>query len=131
MPALCCLQLTSPSSLSTLSSTLYKLLRCTCLHCFKLRMAGGEVERFRRRLQLLSQGRLVEAQNMVVGTSAAAKKAGACVGGLPCLCLPVCVSRLYVFACLLACLQAPASTLLLLLPLLMLPPVLPAPDAFC
>ena len=40
-------------------------------------MAGGEVERFRRRLQLLSQGRLVEAQNMVVGTSAAAKKAGA------------------------------------------------------
>lgn len=58
-------------------STLYKLLRCTCLHCFKLRMAGGEVERFRRRLQLLSQGRLVEAQSLVVGTSAAAKKAGA------------------------------------------------------
>lgn len=108
-------------------STLYKLLRCTCLHCFKLRMAGGEVERFRRRLQLLSQvrqlldglmscldatawpsvqhaldstmagamlgcltsevacmlpatcllqGRLVEAQDLVVGTSAAAKKAG-------------------------------------------------------
>ncbi|KAL4436828.1 hypothetical protein ABPG75_003967 [Micractinium tetrahymenae] len=56
--------------------TLYKLLRCTCLHCFKFRMAGGEVERFRRRLQLLSQGRLVEAQNMVVGTSAAAKKTG-------------------------------------------------------
>lgn len=57
-------------------STLYKLLRCTCLHCFKLRMAGGEVERFRRRLQLLSQGRLVEASDLVVGTSAAAKKAG-------------------------------------------------------
>lgn len=57
-------------------STLYKLLRCTCLHCFKFRMAGGEVERFRRRLQLLSQGRLVEAQNLVVGTSAAAKKTG-------------------------------------------------------
>ncbi|PSC74762.1 beta and beta-prime subunits of DNA dependent RNA-polymerase [Micractinium conductrix] len=56
--------------------TLYKLMRCTCLHCFKFRMAGGEVERFRRRLQLLSQGRLVEAQNLVVGTSAAAKKAG-------------------------------------------------------
>ena len=57
-------------------STLYKLLRCTCLHCFKLRMAGGEVERFRRRLQLLSQGRLVEASNLVVGTSAAATTAG-------------------------------------------------------
>lgn len=56
--------------------TLYKLMRCTCLHCFKLRMAGGEVERFRRRLQLLSQGRLVEAQNLVVGTSALAKKTG-------------------------------------------------------
>jgi len=39
-------------------------------------MAGGEVERFRRRLQLLSEGRLVEAQDLVVGTSAAAKKAG-------------------------------------------------------
>lgn len=39
-------------------------------------MAGGEVERFRRRLHLLSQGRLVEAQDLVVGTSAAAKKAG-------------------------------------------------------
>jgi hypothetical protein len=39
-------------------------------------MAGGEVERFRRRLHLLSQGRLVEAQGLVVGTSAAAKKAG-------------------------------------------------------
>lgn len=43
-------------------------------------MAGGEVERFRRRLQLLSQGRLVEAQDMVVGTSAAAKKTGGRVG---------------------------------------------------
>lgn len=41
-------------------------------------MAGGEVERFRRRLQLLSEGRLVEAQDLVVGTSAAAKKAGGC-----------------------------------------------------
>ncbi|KAI3425875.1 hypothetical protein D9Q98_007848 [Chlorella vulgaris] len=56
--------------------TLYKLLRCTCLHCFKFRMVGAEVERFRRRLQLLSQGRLVEAQDLIVGTSAAAKKAG-------------------------------------------------------
>lgn len=34
------------------------------------------MERFRRRLQLLSQGRLVEAQSLVVGTSAAAKKTG-------------------------------------------------------
>ena len=57
-------------------STLYKLLRCTCLHCYKFRMAGGEVERFRRRLELLSAGRLVDASNLVVGTSAAAKRAG-------------------------------------------------------
>lgn len=35
-----------------------------------------QVERFRRRLELLSQGRLVEAQSLVVGTSAGAKKAG-------------------------------------------------------
>lgn len=38
-------------------SQLYKLLRCTCLHCFKLKMSGADVERFRRRLELLSQVR--------------------------------------------------------------------------
>lgn len=51
-------------------------MRCTCLHCFALRMRGAEVERFRRRLELLSQGRLVEAQGLVVGTSASAQKQG-------------------------------------------------------
>eukprot|EP00887_Chlorella_sp_A99_P007930 scaffold12.g7930.t1 len=56
--------------------TLYKLLRCTCLHCFEFRMAGAEVERFRRRLELLSQGRLVDAQAVLVGTSATAKRKG-------------------------------------------------------
>ncbi|KAL4526208.1 hypothetical protein Ndes2437B_g07463 [Nannochloris sp. 'desiccata'] len=56
--------------------TLYKLLRCTCLHCFKFRMAGAEVERYRRKLELLSQGRLREAQALVVGSSAAAKRSG-------------------------------------------------------
>ena len=56
--------------------TLYKLLRCTCLHCFKFRMGGGEIERYRRRLELLSQGRLQEAQALTVGSSAAAKRTG-------------------------------------------------------
>ena len=59
--------------------TLYKILRCTCLHCFKFRMSGAEVEKFRRRLQLLSQNRLIEASALSVTTSTAAKKAG---GGL-------------------------------------------------
>jgi DNA-directed RNA polymerase I subunit RPA1 len=70
------ISLVSLSSSLLARSTLYKLLRCTCLHCFKFRMAGGEVERFRRRLELLSAGRLVEAQALVLGSSAAAKKAG-------------------------------------------------------
>lgn len=39
-------------------------------------MAGGEVERYRRRLELLAAGKLVEAQELVLGSSAAAKKAG-------------------------------------------------------
>jgi len=39
-------------------------------------MPGVEVERFRRRLELLGQGRLVDAADLLVGTSAAAKKAG-------------------------------------------------------
>lgn len=39
-------------------------------------MAGGEVERYRRRLELLSQGHLMEAQALVVGSSAAAKRSG-------------------------------------------------------
>lgn len=39
-------------------------------------MAGPEVERYRRRLELLSSGRLREAQALVTGSSAAAKRAG-------------------------------------------------------
>lgn len=39
-------------------------------------MPGVEVERFRRRLELLGQGRLVDAADLLVGISAAAKKAG-------------------------------------------------------
>jgi len=39
-------------------------------------MAGAEVERYRRKLELLSQGRLQEAQALVVGSSAAAKQSG-------------------------------------------------------
>jgi len=39
-------------------------------------MAGAEVERYRRKLELLSQGRLREAQALVVGSSAAAKRSG-------------------------------------------------------
>lgn len=40
-------------------------------------MSGAEVERFRRRLELLATGRLSQAESLVVGTSAAAKKTGA------------------------------------------------------
>lgn len=39
-------------------------------------MSGTEVERYRRRLELLSQGKLREAQALVVGSSAAAKRSG-------------------------------------------------------
>jgi DNA-directed RNA polymerase I subunit RPA1 len=39
-------------------------------------MSGAEVERYRRKLELLSQGRLQEAQALVVGSSAAAKRSG-------------------------------------------------------
>ena len=39
-------------------------------------MAGPEVERYRRRLELLSQGKLREAQALIVGSSAAAKRSG-------------------------------------------------------
>ena len=54
---------------------MYKLLRCTCLHCFSLKMDADEAGRYRRRLELLAQGRLVEAAEQVSGGGAAAAKA--------------------------------------------------------
>ncbi|KFM27291.1 DNA-directed RNA polymerase I subunit rpa1 [Auxenochlorella protothecoides] len=55
--------------------TLYKLLRCACLHCFKMRMASKEVQRYVARLSLLLEGRLAEAQGINVGASSSARKA--------------------------------------------------------
>ncbi len=46
---------------------MYKLLRCTCLHCFALKMDADEVARYRRRLELLAEGHLVEAAEQVSG----------------------------------------------------------------
>ncbi|KAK9816421.1 hypothetical protein WJX72_000053 [[Myrmecia] bisecta] len=54
--------------------TLYKLLRCTCLQCFRLKMAENEVEKFRRKLELLFQGRLVEAAEIFIGGGQNVKK---------------------------------------------------------
>ena len=53
---------------------MYKLLRCTCLHCFALKMDADEVARYRRRLELLAEGRLVEAAEQVSGGGAAAAR---------------------------------------------------------
>ena len=61
---------------SACCSTLYKLLRCTCLHCFKLRMAGGEVERFRRRLQVRVSGCLLAVEGWTSGLQQPQKGGG-------------------------------------------------------
>ena len=53
-----------------LCRTLYKLLRCVCLHCFKFRMAAEEVQRYEKRLALLGEGRLVEASRVTTATGA-------------------------------------------------------------
>ena len=53
-----------------LCRTLYKLLRCVCLHCFKFRMAAEEVARYEKRLALLGEGRLVEACRVTTATGA-------------------------------------------------------------
>ena len=53
---------------------MYKLLRCTCLHCFALKMDADEVARYRRRLELLAEGRLVEAAEQLSGGGAAAAR---------------------------------------------------------
>ena len=51
-------------------------MRSTCLHCYKFRMAESEVIRFCERFALLKGGNLVEALNLVIGSSAASKKSG-------------------------------------------------------
>jgi DNA-directed RNA polymerase I subunit RPA1 len=56
--------------------TLYKILRSTCLHCYKFRMSETEIVRFCERFSLLKEGNLVEALNLVIGSSAASKKSG-------------------------------------------------------
>jgi hypothetical protein len=59
---------------------LLKLLRSTCMHCFKLKMAAAEAERFERRLDLLSRGRLVEASHVALGSGKAGKTALSILG---------------------------------------------------
>ena len=56
--------------------TLYKIMRSTCLHCYKFRMSGIEMERFSSRFDLLKSGNLVEALGLVIGSSSASKKSG-------------------------------------------------------
>ena len=56
--------------------TLYKLLRSTCLHCYKFRMSESEMERYCMRFECLSQGDIVDALNMALGSSEASKKSG-------------------------------------------------------
>eukprot|EP00873_Tetraselmis_striata_P042277 jgi/Tetstr1/462541/TSEL_007530.t2 len=47
-------------------NSLYKLLRCVCLHCFKLRMSTEQIQLYSVKLELLHQGRLVEGLNSPV-----------------------------------------------------------------
>ena len=89
-------------SMDWLCRTLYKLLRCTCLHCFMLKMDAKEVssptrpepvtvgncdgrrsmqlaftqvERYEHRLRLLHEGRLVEAAALATALTNAVRKA--------------------------------------------------------
>ncbi|KAK9909518.1 hypothetical protein WJX75_003467 [Coccomyxa subellipsoidea] len=62
-------------------TTMYKLLRCTCLNCYKLKMLQAEVEQYRRKLELLAEGKLVEAMRVVTGGSSATAKAVGKIGG--------------------------------------------------
>ena len=64
----------SPHAESCRCRHMYKLLRCTCLHCFALKMDADEVARYRRRLELLAEGRLVEAAEQVSGGGALAAR---------------------------------------------------------
>ncbi|KAK9845826.1 hypothetical protein WJX81_003612 [Elliptochloris bilobata] len=55
--------------------SLFKLLRFTCLHCFKLRMKQTTVDIFAHKLELLAEGRLAEALAEAVPGRTAASKA--------------------------------------------------------
>lgn len=52
--------------------TMYKLLRSTCLHCFQLKMAQKEVDKYTERLTLLAKGKLIEAAAVMTGGGKAA-----------------------------------------------------------
>ncbi len=54
---------------------MYKLLRCTCLHCFCLKMDSEALGRYRHRLGLLLEGRLVEAAGAAGAASRAVRSA--------------------------------------------------------
>ena len=54
---------------------MYKLLRSTCLHCFHLKMAQKEVDKYTERLALLAQGKLTEAAAVTTGGGKAADTA--------------------------------------------------------
>ena len=56
---------------------MFKLLRCTCLHCFCLKMDSEALGRYRRRLALLLEGRLVEAAGAAGGASRAVRSTAA------------------------------------------------------
>jgi DNA-directed RNA polymerase I subunit RPA1 len=51
---------------------MYKLLRSTCLHCFQLKMAQKEVDKYTERLTLLAKGKLTEAAAVMTGGGKAA-----------------------------------------------------------
>lgn len=55
-----------------LCRTMYKLLRSTCLHCFQLKMAQKEVDKYTERLTLLAKGKLTEAAAVMTGGGKAA-----------------------------------------------------------
>lgn len=58
---------------------MYKLLRSTCLHCFHLKMAQKEVDKYTERLTLLAQGKLTEAAAVTTGGGKAGETAKAFV----------------------------------------------------
>jgi len=58
-------------------STLYKLLKATCLHCFRFRSAVADADRAALRLALLRAGRAVDAASVGPPPAAAAAKAAA------------------------------------------------------
>ena len=55
-------------------STLYKLLKSTCLHCFRFRMRQAEADALARRLALLREGRAVEAASLAAAAPPASRR---------------------------------------------------------